>query len=78
MPRQVQDVHRYSGVDDGRTPNAPWLETVFPGARKEGDRLARAEFGYERTRELVNVLSDARPLDERRTIVEQDAHGGSS
>ena len=74
VPGQIQDSHRYPDIDHGSAWHATRLEAVLPRAGEEGQLVAGWKQRQQRLRHLVRVLSDPCSLDERGTIVDQDAH----
>ena len=74
VPGQIQDSHRYPGIDDGSAWHAARLQAVLPRAGEEGQFVVGRKQRQQRLRHLVRVLADPCSLDERGTIVDQDAH----
>ena len=74
VPGQIQDSHRYPGIDDGSAWHAARLEAMLPGAGEEGQLVVGWKQRQQGLRHLVRVLADPCSLDERGTIVDQDAH----
>jgi hypothetical protein len=75
VPREVEQVDRHSRVSDRGAADPPFLQTVPPRARKQGERVLASQLGHECGSKLVGILPDTCPLNQRGTIVEQDAHG---
>jgi hypothetical protein len=76
VPRQIQDAHRHSPIDQGNIPQlANVRQAVFPRARKEGDfELGQTVALRQAPDELVSVLAGAGPFAESRPVIDQDAH----
>jgi hypothetical protein len=64
----VRDTGRWHGRRQS------WSRPVFPGTREKRYDILRV-FLRQRTRHLMNVLSNARAGTERRAVVHEDPHG---
>jgi hypothetical protein len=81
MPQIIQDPDRHSAVHDLRREfrgeSSRW--PVFPRARKHRHVVAGAKVLMRvRPHKMVYVLTDAGPLTQRRTVVNENAHGSTS
>src|SRR4051812_7056502 len=76
MPSEVEQPDGNPGVHVMRPGHARAHQAVLPRARKHGKRVAAIEPCGQRRGETVDVLPDAGPLPESRSVVDQDVHVG--
>jgi hypothetical protein len=78
MPGVVEHAHRDARIDGACSGYYTAIEPILPRAREQRERIGTPEVTRERDGHFVDVLADARPLPERRAIVEEDAHARAS
>lgn len=76
MPQKVQEMNRDPSVDLRRPSHDGRRQAVFPGTRKQGERVGVLQARGECGGEPMDVLPDAGPLAERRSVVDEDVHSG--
>jgi len=80
MPREVQDGHRYSTIDDMRAVEPrPYVQTILPRAGEQGDversfRRVGRESAQKSGHELMDVLADTAAASQRGPVIYEDPH----
>ena len=75
VPRDIQRPHRNALMDDAdawKLGGEVWGRAIFPGARKQGDLVF--PFSRKRLDRLMNILANAGPRAQRRTVIDHYPH----
>ena len=74
VPGKIQHADRYSGVYLPGIRDGAWRQAVLPRTRKHRQRIVDVETRRQRSREPMDILADAGPLPESRSVIDQDVH----